>query len=449
VRSLTLKLTFAFLLTGLVSVALAAIFARYFTGVEFNRFVGEREVRDFSAAVAGYYEQHGSWAGVDTYLRLHPPPGSPDSALPPPGGAPPFLLVGMDGRALTSGGGYRPGTPVPPNLIAGGSGIMVGGRRVATVVVLAYRPILNERDRDFLARASRTLIYGAIGGGVVALLIGLVLTRVLLRPILALTDAIRAMHQGAEGLAVPVASQDEIGELVQAFNQLSADLARSNQARRQMTADIAHDLRTPLSVLTGYIETLRDEILPPSRERFQAMAQEATLLQRLIDDLRLLSLADAGELPLQMQHVAPDRLLMDVALAFEQQATRRGVSLDLQIDDDMPLLHIDRERMQQVLGNLVGNALRYTPPEGMITLAATRTNRGTQIEVADTGQGAPPDALPYLFERLYRADQARNERDGGSGLGLAIARAIVEAHGGNIAARNDPGAGLRVTITLP
>jgi len=248
---------------------------------------------------------------------------------------------------------------------------------------------------------------------------------------------------------VPVRSQDELGELATAFNQMSSDLARANALRRQMTADIAHDLRTPLTVITGYLESLRDGVLKPSPGRFDAMYSEAQHLQRLVEDLRTLSLADAGELPLNRRPTSPRALLEELAAAYEHRAAQAGVTLQVRANHYIPLIQVDPDRIKQVLSNLISNALRYTPTGGQISLTATRHDDQVLLSVQDSGMGITPEALPHIFERFYRGDPARPGQEGESGLGLAIARSIVKMHGGRIWAESDPGAGSTFIIALP
>jgi signal transduction histidine kinase len=248
---------------------------------------------------------------------------------------------------------------------------------------------------------------------------------------------------------VVVRSRDELGELAAAFNQMSADLARASELRRQMTADIAHDLRTPLTVITGYLESLRDGVLQPSPARFDTIYNEAQQLQRLVEDLRTLSLADAGELPLNRQLVSPQELLEGLVAAYKHQAERQSIALHWQAEPGLPAINVDADRMMQVLSNLVSNALRYTPAGGQIALTAAQRGAGVQLTVQDNGAGIAREALPHIFERFYRGDPARQQHDGESGLGLAIARSIVEAQGGTIAVQSALGAGTTFTIMLP
>jgi signal transduction histidine kinase len=289
----------------------------------------------------------------------------------------------------------------------------------------------------------------ALAAMAIAVFLGVILARTLTRPVRDLTGAIQAMARGELRQEVPVRSSDELGTLTATFNQMSADLARANDLRRQQIADIAHDLRTPLTVITGYIEALRDGVLRPTPARFDAMNTEAQHLKRLVDDLRTLSLADAGELPMTPQPTAPAALLERLAAAYAPQAAARGIALAVDAAPDLPEVAVDPERMVQVLGNLVTNALRHTPAGGRIDLAARAEGARVTLTVTDTGEGIPPDVLPHIFDRFYRGDPARSQPDGESGLGLAIAKSIVEAHGGTIAATSAPGQGTTFTITLP
>jgi signal transduction histidine kinase len=261
-----------------------------------------------------------------------------------------------------------------------------------------------------------------------------------------LTEATRAVAGGDLGHQVPVRTSDEIGDLAKSFNQMSADLAHSNQLRRQMTADIAHDLRTPLSVILGYSEALADGKLPGTPETYEAMHLQAQHLNRLIDDLRTLSLADAGQLSLLRRPVEPRDLLEHTALAHLPAAESRRIALTVDADDGPPVI-VDPDRLLQVLGNLVSNALRHTPDGGHVTLSAIHEDGHVMLRIRDSGPGIPADDLPHIFDRFYRGDQAR-QANGASGLGLAIARSLVEAHGGRLTAENTTGGAL-FTIQLP
>jgi signal transduction histidine kinase len=358
-------------------------------------------------------------------------------------------LVDQTGQVRVPAGPYRLGERVPRAELARGEPVEVEGETVGTVLATGSVPLRDPLEERYVARTRQALRYAALGAAAIALVLGALLARTLTAPVRELTAAIHAMAQGELAQEVPVRSQDELGELAAAFNQMSADLAQANALRRQMTADIAHDLRTPLTVITGYLESLRDGVLKPSPGRFDAMYSEAQHLQRLVEDLRTLSLADAGELPLNRQPTSPRALLQELAAAYEHRAARAGVTLQIRANHSMPPIHVDPDRMKQVLNNLLSNALRYTPSGGQIALIATQRDGQVRLSVQDSGAGIAPQALPHIFERFYQGDPARSEQGGASGLGLAIARSIVKMHGGRIWAESEPGAGSTFTIALP
>jgi signal transduction histidine kinase len=229
---------------------------------------------------------------------------------------------------------------------------------------------------------------------------------------------------------------------------MSAELSRSVNARKQMTADIAHELRTPLSLILGHAEAVHDGVLPPSKENFEIIREEAARLEHLVDDLRTLSLADAGELSISLQIVEPGQLLQEVASLYQYQAQKKNIALELEVASPLPALAVDPGRMTQVITNILDNALRHTPEGGRIILSAKQAGEKVELAVQDSGPGLPPRERERIFERFYRADPSRQRGDGGSGLGLAIAKSIVQAHNGQLSAESEPGKGLKVIISL-
>jgi signal transduction histidine kinase len=344
---------------------------------------------------------------------------------------------------------YNAGECLPARQVAKGEAVVVNDQTVGTVIQTGVLPARDPAEEAFLVRTGHGLLWGTIGATIVALLLGFALSRNLTRPLRRLTEAIHKMAAGDLEQRVDIRSHDEIGELAGAFNSMSSQLAQSNQARRQMTADIAHELRNPLMVMTGYIEALRDGVLRPTPERFDMMYEEAQHLQRLVADLRILSLADAGELPLTRQNAAPESLLSRVAEAYGPAAEKAGVRLVVTpASAPLPEVFVDVERMVQVLANLVTNALRHTPAGGAVTLGAQREGHSVVLTVSDSGEGIAPDVLPRIFDRFYRADNARQNGDE-SGLGLAIVKSIITNHGGGISAASEVGQGSTFTIHLP
>jgi two-component system sensor histidine kinase BaeS len=313
---------------------------------------------------------------------------------------------------------------------------------------LGRHPLPLPPEAAFLQRVAWAATWSAGIAVAIALLLGSLLARNLTQPIRALTAATRAMASGNLDQRVVVRSRDELGELGESFNQMSTDLARASQLRTQMTADLAHDIRTPLSILRGYTEGLKDGRIQGNTSIYALMHAEVEHLQRLVEDLRVLSLADAGELPLNRRLVDPLALLERTGLAYVMQAEQHGVTLRIDPPEyDLPSVDVDTDRMAQVLNNLVSNALRYTPT-GEIVLRAVVDDRQVCLSISDTGIGIASVDLPFVFDRFYRADKARRRGEGASGLGLAIAKAIVEAHGGTITADSTLGQGSTFTIRM-
>jgi signal transduction histidine kinase len=398
-RSLTVKLTLAFLVVALTGAGLVAIFLGRQTQREFNRFVLLNYQREIVSRVADYYENRGSWDGL---IGEVPPSRWHRGDKPAPDL---FTLLDAEGQVLLTGRQYRIGQQLTRSEMERAVPVQVDGQTVGWVLFgqtpVQVRDLPGSPELDFLDRMQRALILGALGATIVALIIGIFLARTISHPVRELTGATKRVAGGDLGVQVPVRTSDELGELANSFNQMSADLAQSNQARRQMTADVAHDLRTPLSVILGYTEALSDGKLQGTPQLYDVMHSESQHLSHLIDDLRFLSLADAGELPLQRRDMDPLELLNRTAAAHNVTAEQKQIDLQVQVSPNLPNIRVDPERMAQVLGNLTSNALRHTP----------------------TG--------------------------GSSGLGLAIAKSIVEAHGGRIMAESTPGVGTTFTITLP
>lgn len=291
----------------------------------------------------------------------------------------------------------------------------------------------------------------ALGLPILAVLIGLRTVRGFALP---LTDILAAIDAAAEGdLSVRVAEGGwgEMGRLSRSFNRMLGELERMERQRRNLTADVAHELRTPLHVIQGNLEGMLDGVYPSSPEQIDATLQETRLLARLVDDLRTLSLAEAGELPLRREGVDLADLLADAVTSFSGQAEEAGIGLELALADNSPaIVHGDADRLDQVLGNLISNALRYTPAGGSVILSARREGDGLAIRVTDTGEGIPPADLPFVFDRFWRGDRARTHREGaGSGLGLSIASQLVQAHRGTLSVQSELGKGTEFVIRLP
>jgi two-component system sensor histidine kinase BaeS len=444
-RSITLKMVLAFLGIALVSIVIIVLLARWNTGTEFSRFVSDRRGADLVQSLTDYYSSQGSWEGVEKTIITETIPQMPEGGPPR---EPFFTLVDQNGQVISAGPGFHLGEQIQQSELKRGIPINVDGETVGTLVMGRVPFQRNPREEEFIQRTNLMLVYSAVGASLVALLLGIFLSRTLTRPIHELTEATHAVADGELGRQVSVRSKDEMGELASSFNKMSTDLARSTNARKQMTADVAHELRTPLSLILGHADAVHDGVLPPTKENFEIIREEAMRLEHLVDDLRTLSLADAGELSINPQPVSPQKLLVDLQASYQHIASQKNVKIQLDAPSDTPMLNIDPGRMTQVLANIFDNALRHTPEGGQINLSAKNADDGVQLSIQDSGPGIEGDDANRIFERFYRTDSARHRDDGGSGLGLAIAKSIVQAHNGKIWAESVPGSGLKITISL-
>lgn len=290
-------------------------------------------------------------------------------------------------------------------------------------------------------------------GGLVAIAISILLTFFLssriLAPVKALTDATRRFGKGDFSQRVHSTDKGEVGELANSFNSMADNLENTEQLRRNMVADIAHELRTPLSNLRGYLEAIDDGMIKPDRDTIHLLSEETATLSRLIDDLQELSLADAGELKLVCREEKVNRLVEDSLIAIKAKAGEKGLTISTDLPANPPDVLVDAHRIKQVLRNLFENAIAHTSRGGSINVSVSYDNNRVNISITDTGEGIAPEDLPNIFERFYRVDRSRTRATGGSGLGLTIAKRLVEAHRGEIDVSSEPEKGSIFTIVLP
>lgn len=446
-RTLAAKLSFAFLSVSLTGIALVALFAGIIVRTESNTFLNAFNQEAILNRLADYYAANNGWQSVAQQVD-----GSPLPQLEWGRG---YFVTDVSGQIVIPAPLSGSHMQIPTQQLRRAVPILVDGEIVGYFLGREPPPNANNNfdpDRaqfDFLRRVNQTLILAALGAAGISLIMGVLLARSLTHPLQELTHATRAVAQGDLALQVPVRSQDELGELAASFNQMNIQLARARDQRQQMTADIAHDLRTPLSIILGHSEALHEGILPPTPDTFYIIHDEAKRLSRLVEELRTLSLAEAGELPMSPRPVSPAALLERAFIAYTPQAQKQAISLTWQAPPDLPEVNADPDRLAQVLDNLLNNALRFTPAGGQITLGAAAAERAVHLWVQDSGPGIPAAELEHVFNRFYRGDKARQRQEGGSGLGLAIARSIVENHHGRIWAASAAGQGATFTIELP
>jgi two-component system OmpR family sensor kinase/two-component system sensor histidine kinase BaeS len=321
---------------------------------------------------------------------------------------------------------------------------------LAVVAFLFFRPGFPHQGRPF------SIIVPLLGFAfLLVLTLRLVGGLVVRRVTMPLSDIMKAADSLAGGdltARVPVRGGREFRHLADSFNRMAGALETADRQRRELLADVAHELRTPLTVVQGNLEGLRDGVYQPTPEHLDLILDETLKLGRLVDDLRILTLAEAGQLCLDLQVLDVPLLLADLRDAFACQAGEAGIDLTVDTAQALPPLPADPQRLGQVLGNLIGNALRHTPRGGRVTLGADLAPKGDAVRlwVADTGEGIASGDLPHIFDRFWRGDPARSHEAGaGSGLGLAIAKSLVEAHGGRIWADSQLSQGTTVSCLLP
>jgi signal transduction histidine kinase len=444
---LTTKLILAFVAVSLLGSGIIVVLTRVATDREFTKLINDRYKAEVASKLADYYAGNGSWTGVEELFDHDEPNSSnfPDSTRPL------FFSISDEyGYIMVGGFNHRAGELISENELDSGSLIQVNGQTVG-ILIMGGEPGRSPMEDDFLRRLNGSIFLSAVAAFFLALFFGAILSRTITRPIRELTKATHAMADGNLKQQVTVRSRDEIGELAQSFNKMSVDLARSFNLRKQMTADIAHELRTPLSLIIGHAEGVHDGVLEPSHENFEIIREEAERLEKLVNDLRTLSLADAGELSVEFQPVDVNEFLGDIHSHYLSIFTQRRIALNLEPAPVMLRVEaiLDPNRFAQVLNNILDNALHYTPENGQVSIQASVVGEKIQISIQDSGTGVSPEEAQHLFDRFYRVDESRTRDDGGSGLGLAIAKSIVEMHKGRIWAESEKGKGLKVIIELP
>ncbi len=382
-RSITVKMIVSFLAVSVLSLVLIGIFTRWSTGKEFQQFITSQDQTSSLEVFSNYYAENGSWEGIETVMdrRYF--------------GQIPITLLNNEGEVLW-GEKEKGGMMGSSMHNQDGLAIVVDGERVGVLVINDMHPRMRPGGDAFLARMDDIFLYSLFGAALVALLLGLLLSRYLTRPIRELTAATRAVADGNLEQVVPVRSKDELGELADSFNRMNQNLARSLNLRRQMTADIAHELRTPISIILGHADGIHDGVLPLSIDTLEIIRDEASRLEGLVEDLRILSRADAGELPLDLQPSSIACLLSDARTLYLPLAMQKNITMESRLDANLPDVNLDFARMIQVLSNLLDNAIRYTPQDGEILLSAREKEKAIEICVHDNGPGLDEEKVENI-----------------------------------------------------
>jgi two-component system OmpR family sensor kinase/two-component system sensor histidine kinase BaeS len=479
IRSLWLKLMGAFLLVVLIGGGIDTYLVSRSTQTQFSQYVNQNGrvfAQQLAPTLAQYYTRQGNWHGVENLLN-NPWGGmmmndgmgtmgewdwgmrqgwdSMGSGMGMGSSSPwnmmgvRLLLADTQGTIVADSAGQDVGKILSSADLAVGEPVLVGNQQVGMLLPLYAGTNTPNAAGDFVTSVNySTWLAGGIAA-LVAVVLGSVLFFQIVSPVQRLTSAAQKIAAGDLSQRIPIQSQDEIGTLANSFNQMADSLAKHEELRRKLIADVAHELRTPLTVIQGNLEAMLDGILPASPQEIAILRDETSLLTRLVSDLRLLSLAEAGQLKLECVKIDPAELIIRAVEPFRLQAQSSQIELAMDIESNLPLIHVDTDRIAQVMRNLLSNALRHTPSGGRVTVTCGKDSRSLFIAVSDTGEGIPPGDLPFVFDRFYRADKSRSRASGGSGIGLTITKQLVEAHGGKVWAESQPGQGAVFGFNIP
>ena len=470
--SLQFRLVLGFALTLTLALATVGIFISLATDRQTERFENEQglaEVARVSEFVSDHYAEEYGWAETSTELDSIVEQAAAISGLR-------ITMFNAHGNVLAHSHQPYPSTfleleagPVRQMPVGEGwgeeawygegifpviyEGEVVGSLTASSDLSLDPEsqpfPLVGPEASRISDLVKRYLLWAGIGAAALGTALVWMLSRRTLAPLQGLGATARRLGRGDLSQRAETAGPTEVRHLAHSFNAMAAELEEAERHRRNLTADIAHELRTPTSNIQGYLEAIKDGVFQPTPEKIDTLHEQALLLSHLVDDLRLLARVDAGELRLERSQTRVGELLQSALEALRPRAEAKGVTLGLEADPSLPALDLDATRIAQVVGNLLENAVTHTPDGGRVTVSAHAAANAVEVAVADTGPGIALEDLPRLFDRFYRADPSRSRSTGGTGLGLTIARRLVEAHGGSIEVESVVGQGSRFIIRLP
>lgn len=460
---LWLRILLAFVAVTLVGVGIVAVFAGVRADRDFRQFLEQQQAsdqQDIADDLSGYYQTNHGWGGIERGLGY----GGPRRPGPGHRREPDVVIADASGRIVYADRGDAKGTILTANQKQQARPVKSNNEVVGYVLFSQPDnpnggpnggPPLASPEQDFLAQLRGTLLLAGLLAGGLGVALSIALSRTLTAPLANLAQAAHRFAAHDWSQRVPVQGAQEIAEVATAFNAMADDLQKQESLRRSMIADIAHELNTPLAVMQGNLRAMLDDVYPLDRAEIATLYDETRLLSRIVDDLRELALADAGQLQLNVQPVNLREVMRNAAANFSIAADAQNVQVQVSNVGNLPSVRADSDRVAQVLRNLLANALRHTPEGGHITLGAsvmdgTRSHeKFVRVWVRDTGEGIAPEALPHIFERFYRTDQSRARTTGGTGLGLAIAKAWIEAMDGKIGVQSTVGQGSEFWFSLP
>lgn len=470
-HSLRLRLILSTLVVAVIAVGCVGLLGKQLTLAEFHSYVTQKQATDFgifASLLNEHYTNHGNWNDVQPLLEqigrstekqliladqkakiiaVFPNDITPDQIEILPDYNINWRIHTKDDKAANGGKVMREFHLLNVSHVSLSDS---AGENTGILYVAPIFPIesMTGKEEIFAEGLNRTLLIAVLISTVVALLLAIILARYIIKPVEALTEAVRRMKAGNLNQQVEIKSKNEIGELSRAFNSMSGELVQAEKLRRNMVNDVAHELRTPLTNLRSHIEAVQDGLLAPDAGTLDSVHEEILLLQQLIDDLQEISLAEAGQLKLNPERVSVSEEVNLAVKAFRSRLDAPPIKID--IDERCTDILADRQRFRQILRNLLTNAVLHTPPEGKITIETANTpDDMTNLTIKDSGCGIPAEDLPHVFDRFYRSDSSRTRTTGGTGLGLAITKQLVSAQGGEISITSEPGKGTSVLVSFP
>ncbi|MFB6291471.1 MAG: ATP-binding protein [Candidatus Bipolaricaulia bacterium] len=436
--SLRLKLLASFFLVIAIAVGTIAYIASNSAINQFDRYVSRDQAERYqrlALTFSNYYRYMGSWEDVSELTNKVSKMYSERIVLTGPSGE----VIGdtaskLEGKKIASDWARRKVT------------LSLGDFSIGKIYIKSQKR--SPLQKTFINSVNKSVLTGGIIAAIVGIVLALLFSRNILKPIRELTQATKKMQRGDLDQRVEKTSGGEIGKLGESFNELARRLKEQKTLREEMVSDVAHELRNPLSNIQGYLEGLKEEMIEPTKQVFESLHQQSLVLNRLVNDLRDVNRAKAGKLNLDRKQVVLEDIITREAKALKARAKEKGIELNQDLEGPN-FLKADPKRISQVVRNLIDNAITHTPEEGEVTVK-TRSSSGEVVTtVSDDGTGIPEEDLPYIFDRFYRVDKSRSRGTGGTGLGLTIAKEIVESHGGEITAKSSKGKGSTFKFTLP
>jgi signal transduction histidine kinase len=451
--SLRIKLILAFSAVVIAAVAGIILFANLESERQVQTYIargGQYGLTSLVEDLENYYETNGSWEGAESVITSSNFRGGRNSSRGQNSG---IELLDKQGTMIWSSDSNLIGSNLENEVISSGA-IQLFNTRDKLIGYLLVDAAVQTQVSDispFVTRLKDVVVYSGIAAAVMAIALAILLSNYLLKPVKALTRASGQLSAGDLSTRVNVKGNDELTELAETFNHMAANLETAEERKKALTADVAHELRTPIAVQKAQLEGMLDRVIPITNENLQIALQQTDFLSRLVDDLRLLAMAEAGELKLENRETDLKKMVEQLVAQFSSHLQGEGTKIitEFQGYENNSTVMLDPDRLTQIINNLLSNAQRYGKKGGVISVSCHRERGQVMISIKDDGPGIPESAIPHLFERFYRHEKARSRETGGTGLGLAISRKLALLMGGDLTAGNQQDGGAVFILTLP